>query len=194
MQFSVPRPRVLLTEFPSRKSRFSGWWIQQPLSPTKDQFPLHEVDITLQWAIGTVSDIDENFASFLYNFYYGRNSYYRKFRGIHPGMFFKSGVLDNIVKFTGKLLWRSLSFNKLADWKPTTLSKKTAAQMFFCEFCKMLKNTILLNIWERLLWKFFKKYCLIKLQCTSLNSVCPVTILNFSFALTFLFGINLQIF
>ena len=34
------------------------------------------------------------------------------------------------------------------------------------------------NISERLLWKFSKQYCLIKLQPTSLNPVCPVTMLN----------------
>ena len=55
-------------------------------------------------------------------------------------------------------------------------------------------QVIFQNIWERLLWKFSKKYCLIKLQPTSLNFVCPVTMLNLSFVLTFLFDINLQIF
>ena len=28
--------RVFLTEFPSPKSHFSGWWIQQPLSRTQN--------------------------------------------------------------------------------------------------------------------------------------------------------------
>ena len=55
-------------------------------------------------------------------------------------------------------------------------------------------QVIFQNIWERLLWKFSKKYCFIKLQPTSLNAVCPVTMLNLSFALKSLFDINLQIF
>ena len=45
--------------------------------------------------------------------------------------------------------------------------------MFFCEFCEMFNKTIFQNICERLLWKFSKEYYLIKLQATSLNSVCP---------------------
>ena len=53
LQFS--RLRVLVTEFPSPKSHFSGWWIQQLLNPTKDQFPLHGVDKAFQWALGTAS-------------------------------------------------------------------------------------------------------------------------------------------
>ena len=56
LQFSCPRLQVLLTEFPSPKFHFSDWWIQQLLTPTKDQFPLHGVDIALQWALGTAPD------------------------------------------------------------------------------------------------------------------------------------------
>ena len=56
LQFSCPRLQVLLTEFPSQKFHFSDWWIQQLLTPTKDQFPLHGVDIALQWASWTASD------------------------------------------------------------------------------------------------------------------------------------------
>ena len=56
LQFSCPRLQVLLTEFPSPKSYFSGWWIQQLLTATKDQFPLHGMDIALQSVLGTASD------------------------------------------------------------------------------------------------------------------------------------------
>ena len=56
LQFSCPRLQVLLTEFPSPNFHFSDWWIQQLLTPTKDQFPLHGVDIALQWALGTAPD------------------------------------------------------------------------------------------------------------------------------------------
>ena len=52
----------------------------------------------------------------------------------------KKGVLRNFAKFTGKQLCLSLFFNKVAD-RPTTLLKKTLAQVFSCEFCEISKNT-----------------------------------------------------
>ena len=48
MQFSCPRLQVLVTDFPSPKSHFSGWRTQQLLTPTIDQF--HSgVHTALQW-------------------------------------------------------------------------------------------------------------------------------------------------
>ena len=52
----------------------------------------------------------------------------------------KKGVLRNFAKFTGKHLCLSLFFNKVAG-RPTTLLKKTLAQVFSCEFCEISKNT-----------------------------------------------------
>ena len=68
LQFSCPRLQVLLTEFPSQKFHFSDWWIQQLLTPTKDQFPLHGADIALHWALGTASDYRWKFSSFCKTF------------------------------------------------------------------------------------------------------------------------------
>ena len=49
----------------------------------------------------------------------------------------KGALLKNFGKFTGKHLCPSLFFNKVAGlWK-----KKTLAQVFSCEFCKISKNT-----------------------------------------------------
>ena len=52
----------------------------------------------------------------------------------------KEGVLRNFTKSTGKHLCQSLFFNKVAELRPTTTSKKTLAQVFSCEFCKTSKN------------------------------------------------------
>ena len=52
------------------------------------------------------------------------------FRSSRPEVFCKKGVPKNLTKFTGKHLSQSLFFNK-----------ETLAQVFFCEFCKIFKNT-----------------------------------------------------
>ena len=54
-----------------------------------------------------------------------------------PEVFFKN--------FTGKHLYESLCFNKVAGLGPATLFKKEIpAQIFFCEFCKIFKNNCFL--------------------------------------------------
>ena len=45
-------------------------------------------------------------------------------RSSHPAVFCKKGALKNFVKFTGKHLCQSLSFNKVAGLRPATLFKK----------------------------------------------------------------------
>ena len=59
-------------------------------------------------------------------------------RSSRPKVFRKKGVLRNFTKFTGKLLCQSLFFNKL-------IKKETLAQVFFCEFCEISKNTFFLQ-------------------------------------------------
>ena len=54
----------------------------------------------------------------------------------------KKGVLRNFTEFTGKHLCQSLFFNKVAFLRLATLLKKeTLAQVFFCKFCEVSKNT-----------------------------------------------------
>ena len=56
-------------------------------------------------------------------------------------MFYEKGVFRNFTKFTREHLCQSLFFNK-ADLSPASLfKKKTLAQLFFCEFCEIFKNT-----------------------------------------------------
>ena len=52
-------------------------------------------------------------------------------RSSGPEVFCKKDVLKNFAKFTGKHLCQSIFFNKVAG----------LAQVFSCEFCKILKNT-----------------------------------------------------
>ena len=54
-----------------------------------------------------------------------------------PEVFCKKGVLRNFAKFTGKHLYQSLFFNKVANF----IKKETLAQVFSCEFCEICKNT-----------------------------------------------------
>ena len=51
-------------------------------------------------------------------------------------MFCKNDVLRNFTRFTGKHLCQSLFFNKV-----NFIKKETLAQVFFCEFCEISKNT-----------------------------------------------------
>ena len=52
------------------------------------------------------------------------------FKSSRPEMFCKKDALKNLAKFTGKHLCQSLFFKK-----------ETLAQVFFCEFCEIFKNT-----------------------------------------------------
>ena len=51
-------------------------------------------------------------------------------------MFCKNDVLRNFTRFTGKHLCQSLFFNKV-----NFIKKETLAQVFFCEFYEISKNT-----------------------------------------------------
>ena len=53
----------------------------------------------------------------------------------------KKGVL---TKFTRKYLCQSLLFNKVAGLRPQACNfskKETLAQIFYCEFCEIFKDT-----------------------------------------------------
>ena len=56
------------------------------------------------------------------------------YRSSRPEVFCKKGVLKNFTKFTGKHLYQSLFFNKVAGLKPP-------AQVFPCEFSEVFKNS-----------------------------------------------------
>ena len=56
-------------------------------------------------------------------------------------VFCKKGVFGNFAKFTGKHLYQSLSFNKVAGLMPANLSQKRLAQVFFCEFYEIFIDT-----------------------------------------------------
>ena len=62
------------------------------------------------------------------------------YRSSHQRCSIGIGVLKNFKKFTGKHLYQSLIFNKVAG--PCNFIKKEAlAQVFSCEFCEIFKNT-----------------------------------------------------
>ena len=58
-------------------------------------------------------------------------------------MFCKKGVLRNFANFTGKHLYQSLIFVKLAGLRPVTISKMRLAQAFSFQLCEIFKNTYL---------------------------------------------------
>ena len=70
------------------------------------------------------------------------NPLLRRFRSSHRMCSVKKGALRNFAKLTGKDLWQSLFFNKVAGlWPVTLLKKETLAQAFLCEFCEISKDT-----------------------------------------------------
>ena len=64
----------------------------------------------------------------------------------------KKGILKNFVKLTP---YQSLFFNKVADLRPACnfVEKGSVAQVFSCEFCKILRTPLLQNTWRLLLFK-----------------------------------------
>ena len=69
-----------------------------------------------------------------------------------PEVFYSKEILKNFVKFIGKHLCWSLLFHKVTSSEAVTwrcsvkkacnlFKKETMAQVFFCEFCKIFKNT-----------------------------------------------------
>ena len=59
-----------------------------------------------------------------------------QFRSSRPEVFCEKGVFRNFAKFTGKHLCQSLFFKAY-----NFIKKETLAQVFFCEFCRISKNT-----------------------------------------------------
>ena len=58
-----------------------------------------------------------------------------------PEVFYEKRCSKNFAKFTGKYLWQSLFFNKVAGAACNFIKKETVAQVFFWEFCATFKNT-----------------------------------------------------
>ena len=57
-------------------------------------------------------------------------------------MFCEKDVLRNFTKFTGKHLCQILFFNDVTGLRPATLFLKNSGKgFFFCEFCKISKNS-----------------------------------------------------
>ena len=87
----------------------------------------------------------------------------------------KKDVLKNFTKFTGKHRCESLFFNKVAGLSPITLLKKVA-QVFSCEFCKILKNIYLYRtppddcFWK---CKFWEYSCCRKARAQLFNPFVP---------------------
>ena len=71
-----------------------------------------------------------------------------------PAVFYKKGLLENVKKFTGKKICRSLFFSKVAELRSsTTLLQKetpthTPKQLFFCGFCDIFINTYFIEYLE----------------------------------------------
>ena len=63
-----------------------------------------------------------------------------------PELHYENGVLSNYAKFTGKRLYQSLFLNKVADLRPTVLSKKRLwCRCFPVNFAKFLRAPFLQN-------------------------------------------------
>ena len=73
------------------------------------------------------------------------------FRSSRPDVFCKIGALRDFAEFTGKHERQSPFFNKVAGLRPEAcnfIKKEALAQVFFCEFCEISKNTYLTeHVW-----------------------------------------------
>ena len=76
----------------------------------------------------------------------------QRIRSSHQRCFIIKGVLRYFTKFTGKQLYQSLFFNKVAE-ACNFIKKETLAKVFSCDFCKISTNTFLKNTSGRLLLK-----------------------------------------
>ena len=92
-----------------------------------------------------------------------KSEYFKIVRSSRSEVFCKKGFLKNFAKFTGKHLCESLFFNNIASSRPATLlkerlcnfsKKETLAQMFFCEFCEIFKNTYFYRTTPMAAYKF----------------------------------------
>ena len=63
------------------------------------------------------------------------------YRSSGPEVFFKTTVLRNFGKFTGKHLSQSLYFNKVPGLACNYIKIETLAQVFSSEFSEIFKNT-----------------------------------------------------
>ena len=75
----------------------------------------------------------------------------RKFKSSQRRCFIQKAVLNVFAIFTGKHLCWSLLSLKLKPWRPAVLLKKTPTEVFYCEYCEILRTPILKNSCKRLL-------------------------------------------
>ena len=69
-------------------------------------------------------------------------------RNSRPQVFCKKGVLRNLIKFTGKHLYRSLFFNKVAGLRSAILFKKRLWKFFLGNFVKFLRTPFFIkHVW-----------------------------------------------
>ena len=74
------------------------------------------------------------------------------YRSSRPQVFCKKGILKNFTKFTGKHLWQSLFFDKVAGLRTATLFKERLWHKCFpVNFVKFLRTSIFI---EHLWWLF----------------------------------------
>ena len=69
-----------------------------------------------------------------------------KYRNSRPEMFCKKGVLKNVAKFTGRHLYQRLFFNKGTGLACNFIKKEYLAQVFYCEFHEISKNTFFYRV------------------------------------------------
>ena len=73
----------------------------------------------------------------------GSYTFLNKLNSSHQRCSVEKGVLRNFAKHTGKHLFQSLFFKKVAGGDCNFIKKETLVQVFSCEFCEISKNTFL---------------------------------------------------
>ena len=105
----------------------------------------------------------------------------RLLRSSHSEVFYKKAVLRNFTKFTGKHLCQSLFINACNFAK-----KETLAQVFFCEFCKISKNTFSFRTPLVAAFIFWTPYVSSMASCVQEVVVCILELVAFGYGKTYL--------
>ena len=92
-------------------------------------------------------------------------------------VFYNKGGPRNFTKCTGKHLCQSFFFNKVAGLRPEAcnfIKNEALAQVFFCEFCEISKNTLFTeHLWTTAseCWQHFRVTFKTVEYCTILNAL-----------------------
>ena len=80
----------------------------------------------------------------------------------------KKAILKNFAIFTGEHLYWSLFL--IVSWRPGTLLTKPPTQAFFCEYCKIFKNTYFgEHLWTAASFQLSQGHCIAHIETSQMG-------------------------